>query len=37
VDDHDLVTTDHSLRSMLTRAGVHLIGYRKLRDLQRDS
>ena len=35
VDDHDLVTSDHSLRSMLERAGVELIGYRKLRDLQR--
>ena len=35
VDDHDLVTSDHSLRSMLDRAGVELIGYRRLRDLQR--
>jgi predicted glycoside hydrolase/deacetylase ChbG (UPF0249 family) len=35
VDDHDLVTTDHSLRSMLQRAGVTLIGFRELRDLQR--
>ena len=35
VDDHDLVTTDDNLRIMLERAGVHLIGYRPLRDLQR--
>jgi predicted glycoside hydrolase/deacetylase ChbG (UPF0249 family) len=35
VDDHDLVTKDHALRSMLERAGVHLIGYRQLRDAQR--
>jgi chitin disaccharide deacetylase len=35
VDDHDLVVTDHSLRTMLDRAGAHLIGYRELRDLQR--
>ena len=30
-----LVTRDHSLRQMLDRAGVHRIGYRPLRDLQR--
>jgi predicted glycoside hydrolase/deacetylase ChbG (UPF0249 family) len=35
VDDHDLVVTDHTLRTMLDRAGAHLIGYRELRDLQR--
>jgi predicted glycoside hydrolase/deacetylase ChbG (UPF0249 family) len=35
VDDHDLVVTDHTLRTMLDRAGAHLIGYRALRDLQR--
>jgi hypothetical protein len=35
VDDHDLVVKDHSLRTMLDRAGAHLIGYRELRDLQR--
>ena len=35
VDDHELVTRDHSLRQMLDRAGVHRIGYRPLRDLQR--
>jgi predicted glycoside hydrolase/deacetylase ChbG (UPF0249 family) len=35
VDDHDLVVTDHTLRSLLARVGAHLIGYRELRDLQR--
>jgi hypothetical protein len=35
VDDHDLVTGDRSLRSMLDRAGVHLVGYRALREAQR--
>ncbi len=35
VDDHELVTRDHSLRQMLDRAGVHRIGFRPLRDLQR--
>jgi chitin disaccharide deacetylase len=35
VDDYDLVTTDHAVRSMAERAGVVLIGYRQLRDLQR--
>lgn len=35
VDDHDLVTTDHTVRSLAERAGVVLIGYRQLRDLQR--
>ena len=35
VDDHDLVVTDRSLRTMLDRAGASLIGYRELRDLQR--
>ena len=35
VDDHDLVVTDRTLRTMLDRAGAHLIGYRQLRDLQR--
>jgi predicted glycoside hydrolase/deacetylase ChbG (UPF0249 family) len=35
VDDHDLVVTDRTLRTMLDRAGAHLIGYRELRDLQR--
>ena len=35
VDDHDLVTHDRALRAMLDRAGVELIGYRALRDLQR--
>ena len=35
VDDHDLVTRDRSLRTMLDRAGVRRIGYRELRELQR--
>jgi chitin disaccharide deacetylase len=35
VDDHDLVTRDHSIRSMAERAGAVLIGYRELRDLMR--
>ncbi|HEY9558667.1 MAG TPA: polysaccharide deacetylase family protein [Acidimicrobiales bacterium] len=35
VDDHDLLTNDRSIRTMLERAGVHLIGYRPLRELQR--
>jgi chitin disaccharide deacetylase len=35
VDDHDLVVTDRTLRTMLDRAGAHLIGYRELRELQR--
>jgi len=35
VDDHELITRDGSLRQMLDRAGVHLIGYRPLRELQR--
>jgi hypothetical protein len=35
VDDHDLVVHDSSLRTLLDRAGVTLVGYRELRDLQR--
>ena len=35
VDDHDLVTRDSTLRAMLDRAGVQLIGYEPLRELQR--
>jgi predicted glycoside hydrolase/deacetylase ChbG (UPF0249 family) len=35
VDDHDLVANDRSLRSLLDRADVTLVGYRPLRDLQR--
>ena len=34
VDDHDLMVNDHSLRTLLQRAGAHLIGYRELRELQ---
>jgi predicted glycoside hydrolase/deacetylase ChbG (UPF0249 family) len=35
VDDHDLVTRDSTLRAMLDRAGIQLIGYEPLRELQR--
>jgi predicted glycoside hydrolase/deacetylase ChbG (UPF0249 family) len=35
VDDHDLAVNDRGLRALLERAGVALIGYRALRDLQR--
>ena len=35
VDDHDLVTNDAGLRALIERAGVELIGYRELRELQR--
>jgi predicted glycoside hydrolase/deacetylase ChbG (UPF0249 family) len=35
VGDHDLVVNDHSLRTLLARAGARLIGYRDLRELQR--
>ena len=35
VDDHDVVTVGQSLRALAARAGVNLIGYRELRNLQR--
>ena len=35
VDDHDVMVNDHSIRTLLQRAGAHLIGFRELRDLQR--
>jgi predicted glycoside hydrolase/deacetylase ChbG (UPF0249 family) len=35
VADHDLAMTSDSLRVLTGRRGVHLIGYRQLRDLQR--
>ena len=35
VDDHDLVVRDGSLRTMIDRTGVQLIGYRALRELMR--
>jgi predicted glycoside hydrolase/deacetylase ChbG (UPF0249 family) len=35
VDDHDLVVRDGGLRTMLERGGVRLVGYRRLRELQR--
>jgi len=34
VDDHHLLCHDADLRAMIRRAGVRLIGYRELRDLQ---
>jgi chitin disaccharide deacetylase len=37
VADHDLAMTADSLRGLASRAGVRLIGYRALRDLQRRS
>jgi hypothetical protein len=37
VDDHDVVTAGDSLRVLAQRAGVTLIGYRHLRDLQRST
>jgi YdjC-like protein len=35
VSDHDLAMNADSLRVLTSRAGMHLIGYRELRDLQR--
>ncbi len=35
VDDHHLLTVDAEIRSMIEESGVHLIGWRDLRDLQR--
>ena len=35
VADHDLAMTADSLRVLAARAGVRLVGYRALRDLQR--
>ena len=35
VDHHDLLAHDHDLRALLDRAGVVLVGYRALRELQR--
>jgi hypothetical protein len=35
VDDHDLLTNDHSLPALATRAGATLIGYRALHQLMR--
>jgi hypothetical protein len=36
VDDHHLITHDTALRAMVERSGVKLIGYRELRELQRE-
>ena len=35
VDDHDFVVHDGGVRTMLERGGIHLVGYRQLRDVQR--
>ena len=35
VDDHDLSVSDRSVAAMIQRAGVVLVGYRAIRDLQR--
>ena len=35
VADHDLAMTDDSLRVLRARPGVHVLGYRELRELQR--
>lgn len=35
VDDHHLLTRDSEIRAMVQRSGVHLLGWRELRDLQR--
>ena len=35
VDDHDVLVTDQEIRRLIDRAGVILVGYRELRDLQR--
>lgn len=37
VDDHDVVASDHAIRSLAKRVGVELIGYRALRDVMRDA
>ena len=35
VDDHHLMCHDSELRAMIDRAGIQLVGWRDLRDLQR--
>jgi predicted glycoside hydrolase/deacetylase ChbG (UPF0249 family) len=35
VDDHDFVVRDGSVRTLIERSGVTLIGYRQIRDVQR--
>jgi predicted glycoside hydrolase/deacetylase ChbG (UPF0249 family) len=37
VDDHFLLVHDRDIRSMIDRAGVQLIGFRELRELQRSA
>jgi hypothetical protein len=34
-DDHNLLVSDHDLRALAERAGIILIGYRELREVQR--
>jgi hypothetical protein len=36
VDDHQLLANDLDVRHMIERLGVKLIGFRELRDLQRN-
>jgi hypothetical protein len=35
VGDHELLSRDHDVRALAERAGVTLVGYRELRELQR--
>jgi chitin disaccharide deacetylase len=35
VDDHGVLVTDHEIRRLIERAGIVLVGYRELRELQR--
>ena len=37
VDEHDLLVNDQSMRGLIDRAGVTLIGYRAIREAMRDS
>jgi hypothetical protein len=37
VEEHDALVNDHSLRRLVERAGVTLIGYRPIRDLMRSA
>jgi predicted glycoside hydrolase/deacetylase ChbG (UPF0249 family) len=37
VEEHDALVNDHSLRRLVERAGVTLIGYRPIRDLMRST
>jgi chitin disaccharide deacetylase len=35
VDDHHLIVHDNALKALVTRSGVHLAGFREIRDLMR--